>query len=193
MTLDATATVSDGGIVSYLWYSNTTASTIGGTSLGITTATYMPNVAAAGTSYYYCLITNTNNAATGAKTATETSAVSKVTVINIPNDILAGGVITAGTSFGSGAVTILFTDNTTTNDDALHIYGLDSDIVTNTTGLAVDIVNGSVSDLGSLAGWNVGDNNGIPKTIIVTFTDGAANTSEPITFSLEGNGGENLN
>lgn len=79
-SLDATATVTDGGTITYEWYSNTSASTTGGTALSVTTAKYDPSVATAGTYYYYCIVTNTNNAATGTKTATATSNVSTVTV-----------------------------------------------------------------------------------------------------------------
>ena len=79
--LDATATVSDGGTVSYDWYSNTTNAT-GGTKLNVTTATYMPSTASAGTTYYYCVVTNTNSSATGDKTATTTSSIAKITVNN---------------------------------------------------------------------------------------------------------------
>jgi hypothetical protein len=78
--LDATATVTDGGTISYAWYSNTTNSTVGATALGVTTATYTPSTATAGTTYYYCVVTNTNNAATGTKTAQTTSAIANIKV-----------------------------------------------------------------------------------------------------------------
>ena len=81
VTLDATATVTDGGTISYQWYSATDADKTGAAAIdGQTNATYAPPVDAAGTFYYYCVVTNTNNAATGTKTATTTSAVAKVTV-----------------------------------------------------------------------------------------------------------------
>ncbi|HYE81763.1 MAG TPA: S-layer homology domain-containing protein [Clostridia bacterium] len=80
--LDATATVPDGGEISYVWYraddaDKTNAQVIAGAA----GATYNPPVASAGEFYYYCVITNTNNAVTGAKTAVTASAVSKVTVL----------------------------------------------------------------------------------------------------------------
>ncbi|MEG2421926.1 MAG: hypothetical protein RSB55_10245, partial [Oscillospiraceae bacterium] len=78
--LDATATVTDGGTISYAWYSNTTDSTIGGTDLNVATATYTPPTATAGTTYYYCVVTNTNSAATTTQTATTTSAVANIKV-----------------------------------------------------------------------------------------------------------------
>lgn len=53
-------TVADGGMVTYAWYSNTKRSTDGATSLSVATAAYSPDVSAAGTTYYYCFVTNTN-------------------------------------------------------------------------------------------------------------------------------------
>lgn len=78
--LDATATVTDGGTISYAWHSNTTSSTVGATSLGVTTATYTPSTATAGTTYYFCVVTNTNNAASGTTTAQTTSAIANIKV-----------------------------------------------------------------------------------------------------------------
>jgi hypothetical protein len=99
----------------------------------------------------------------------------------LPNDILAGGTITAGTPFGSGAVTILFTDATTHNADKLNIYGLDDDVLTYTSGFAGNVGGGSEA---------VGDNYGTSKTITITFTDdGTGITSGLITFTLQGAGG----
>ncbi|MBJ6362495.1 S-layer homology domain-containing protein [Paenibacillus sp. GCM10012307] len=80
-SLSVSASVSDGGTVSYQWYSNTTSSTSGGTLInGATSATYNEPTTVAGTSYYYVIVTNTNNGATGSTTATATSEVAKVTV-----------------------------------------------------------------------------------------------------------------
>ena len=84
VTLDATATVNDGGSPSYEWYSNTTRLTSGATKLGVTTSTYSPDVSSTGTTYYYCMVTNTNNSATGTKTATITSTIAEVTVSTAP-------------------------------------------------------------------------------------------------------------
>jgi PKD repeat protein len=50
--------VSNGqGTPSYQWYSNTVNSNVGGTAIsGATAISYSPSVAAAGTTYYYCMI-----------------------------------------------------------------------------------------------------------------------------------------
>lgn len=78
--LAVTASVVDGGVLSYQWYSNSTNSTVGGTEVGTNSYTYTPSTATVGTTYYYCVVTNTNNEATANKTATATSDVAAVTV-----------------------------------------------------------------------------------------------------------------
>lgn len=78
--LKVSATVSDDGGLTYLWYKNTTNSNTGGTALtGSTLATYTPPSGAVGTTYYYCVVTNTNNNATNTK---------KVSVATEPAEII---------------------------------------------------------------------------------------------------------
>lgn len=80
--LSVTATVSDGGKVTYQWYKNTTNSTTGATEIsGATSATYTPLTDTVGTTYYYVVATNTNSSVNGNKTTTTTSGV-KTVVIN---------------------------------------------------------------------------------------------------------------
>ncbi len=58
--LSVSATPSAGEL-SYQWYSNTSKTTEGAISiLGATNATYTPSVASAGTTYYYCKVTDGN-------------------------------------------------------------------------------------------------------------------------------------
>ena len=75
-----TATVSkpvDDFNYSYQWYSNTSSSTEGGTEISnATSAKYSPKITAAGTTYYYCVVTVKN----GSGTASATTAVVPVTV-----------------------------------------------------------------------------------------------------------------
>ncbi len=79
--LSVAASVSDGGNLSYQWYSNTTNSNAGGTAInGATSENYTPPTSTAGTTYYYCVVTNTNNSATGAKTATAVSNTAEIKV-----------------------------------------------------------------------------------------------------------------
>ena len=73
--LDGTATVADGGSVTYAWYSNTTASSEGGTATDVSTATYTPSTVTAGTFYYYVVATNAAD-----ETKSATSNVATITV-----------------------------------------------------------------------------------------------------------------
>ncbi|WP_424769431.1 S-layer homology domain-containing protein [Paenibacillus sp. sgz302251] len=79
--LSVAATVSDSGTLSYQWYSHTANSNSEGTVIsGATSASYAAPTATAGTTYYYAVVTNTNNSVNGTKTATATSSAVKVTV-----------------------------------------------------------------------------------------------------------------
>ena len=79
-TLSVTASVTDGGTLSYQWYSNTTNSTTGGTATCTNSNKCRPSTTTAGTFYYYVVVTNTNSTVNGVKTATITSNVVEVTV-----------------------------------------------------------------------------------------------------------------
>lgn len=80
ITLDATATVNGAETLSYQWYSSTDGTTTGSAIAEATSATYTSTMDTAGTFYYYCVVTNTNNAATGIKTASTTSNVATINV-----------------------------------------------------------------------------------------------------------------
>ena len=62
LTISAEST--DGGTITIPWYSNTTNSTDGATPLRVTTPAYTPSTGTIGTTYYFCVVTNTNNDAT---------------------------------------------------------------------------------------------------------------------------------
>jgi uncharacterized repeat protein (TIGR02543 family) len=72
-SLSVGASVSDGGTLSYQWYSNTSASNSDGTSLGTEarSASYSPPTGTTGTYYYFVEVTNTipDNGGGGNKTA----------------------------------------------------------------------------------------------------------------------------
>ena len=73
------------GTLSYQWYSNTSKTNSGGTSIsGATSTSYNAPTSATGTRYYYCVVTNTDNTATGNKTAAATSNAVSVTVAAPP-------------------------------------------------------------------------------------------------------------
>jgi len=79
--LNATATVKDGGKLSYQWYKNTKNSTVGATAIAGQTAAIMKlptNVS--GISYYYCVVKNTNIKVNGKTTATKTTSIANILV-----------------------------------------------------------------------------------------------------------------
>ena len=81
INLSVTAAVTDGGTLSYQWFSNTTNSNSGGTQIsGATKASYAPPTDTVGDVFYYVVVTNTNNNASGSTTATANSSAAKVTV-----------------------------------------------------------------------------------------------------------------
>jgi gliding motility-associated-like protein len=93
--------------LAYQWYSNTSASTIGGTAIsGATTATFTIPSTATGTNYYYVVVT-------GACSQTATSAVSTVAVLASPTITYSAAysfertfAITAATpTFSGGTIT----------------------------------------------------------------------------------------
>ena len=70
--LSVTATASDGDL-SYEWYSNSSESTAGATKVA-ETETYTPSTSDAGTTYYYCIVTDANGSATSGFAAIEVKA-----------------------------------------------------------------------------------------------------------------------
>lgn len=77
------ASVSDGGTLSYQWYTNDSSNT-GGTEInGATESTYTPSVDTEGTVYYYCKVINTNNTVNGNQTAQAVSDTAEIVVSTI--------------------------------------------------------------------------------------------------------------
>jgi hypothetical protein len=74
ITLSVTATSPDGGALSYQWCKD------GSAVPGATNADYKPDTGMTGTHVYYVVVTNTNNSATGSKTAIRQSDSATVTV-----------------------------------------------------------------------------------------------------------------
>lgn len=84
VTLKVTAESTDGGTLSYQWYSNTTNSTEGAKEIsGANKDSYDVPTDTVGTTYYFCKVTNSNNHATGQSTACINSNTAKVTVTKI--------------------------------------------------------------------------------------------------------------
>lgn len=75
-TPSALSVTATGTSLTYQWYSNTTNSTTGASSIsGATSSSYTPSTATAGTKYYYCIVSSS--------TCTTTSSIVAVTV-NVP-------------------------------------------------------------------------------------------------------------
>lgn len=108
----ATGTPSDGGTLSFKWYQNTTASKTGAVEAAGTNnlATYTPSTELAGTTYYYCVITESGCAVTAE------TALSGAIVVNDPcnswgqstlnTDLISEGDIVVGdlTISGEGSI-----------------------------------------------------------------------------------------
>ena len=116
--LNIIASVTDDGTLTYQWYKNDEASTDGAQAIdGKTGASYTPATSAAGTTYYYCVITNTKDG----QNATATSAIAMITVNEPalttytvtydPNGATSGSVPTDSNNYNSNA-TVTVLDNT---------------------------------------------------------------------------------
>lgn len=136
--LTISANAGSGTIASYQWYSNTTASTSGGTLIsGANAASYTPLTTALGTTYYYCIVTNS-------ATCTATSAVSGAVIISsapaAPVTAAASGI--GGSTFTAnwGAVagaTSYYLDVSTVNTFATFVTGYNNLLVGNVTSYPV--------------------------------------------------------
>ena len=77
--LTVEATVSDGGSLTYQWYTNTVNSTDGATAIADQTGeSFTPSTSSEGDIFYYVVVTNTNDNAAGTKTARITSPIVRI-------------------------------------------------------------------------------------------------------------------
>ena len=122
------------GNLTYQWYSNSTDSNIGGTIIdGAIGSSYSAPTTTVGTNYYYCVITNTDNSVTGIKTATATSRVASVVVIN---DITAPSINTI--SFGTNNGNINVTPGTTGKIDLSSLITASGPVTVTSAALTLD-------------------------------------------------------
>ena len=84
------------GILTYQWYVSDNAEGPFSPIPGATQAAYVPDTSAAGVKFYYVSVTNTNNDATGTKTAVTQSALSSVTVGQVSGCTVSGKLFTSG-------------------------------------------------------------------------------------------------
>jgi hypothetical protein len=87
VSLTVTASVDDGGALSYQWYKNTTNSNVGGTLIeGATDATYnpaeTPSEGIVTYYYYYVVVTNTNESVDGNTTVSAVSSPIEIIVVH---------------------------------------------------------------------------------------------------------------
>jgi hypothetical protein len=83
VTLSVAASVDDGGLLSYQWYSNSINSNQGGTLIsGATNAEFNPDTSQPSNLYYYVTVTNTNANVNGSQTALSTSNPVEIVVIH---------------------------------------------------------------------------------------------------------------
>ena len=150
--LSITASVTDGGTLTYQWYKNDEANTTTPTMIdGATEASYTPATSATGTTYYYCVIINTRDG----RTATATSAIAMITV-NEPASTTY--TVTYDANGGSGTVV----------DDTEYESG---DVVMLKSG------SGLTKDGYSFSGWNTEANgSGTPYSAGDTYTIAADTT-----------------
>jgi len=136
VALTVTANSPDGGTLSYEWFSNTTNSNSGGTSVG-TSETYTPPTTTVGTLYYYVVVTNTNTSVNGTPTATATSnvvtiVVNAVSIVNAqPPNITAHP---QGNTYEQNATATALTVSATSPDGGTLSYQWHRNTQNNTTG-----------------------------------------------------------
>ncbi len=152
--------VSDGVSMSYQWYSNTSNSKSGGTSIGsATSSSYTPPTSTAGTTYYYCVVTGT--------CGLDTSSTSTVTINSTTTASISPSVCYTYTT-PSGKTR---TASATFNDTIPNAKGCDSVITINLT------IN--TSSTGSFSASACGSYlfNGITQTTSGTYLDTLVNAN----------------
>ena len=75
------------GTISYQWYMSASAETVGIPIAGAIASTYVPDITSVGQRYYYCVVKNTDPAATGAKEVTTKSNAAAISVVKAPGVI----------------------------------------------------------------------------------------------------------
>jgi hypothetical protein len=125
------ASAGSGTISSYSWYKNANNSNTGGTLVvtntsALTSNTYTPSTASAGTLYYYCIVTNSNGCI-----ATSTPSGS-VNVIASPTITTTGIINTLTSSVSNQSATLPYTATTISPIN----YSIDWDATANAAGLA---------------------------------------------------------
>ena len=113
-SLTVAASVTEGGTPAYLWYSNETASNEGGTSTGITTASFtIPSTLTEGIYYYFAQVSAQGALPVRSSVATVIVSAPAAPVITITTQPAATTTVTAGNITGSLTVAASVTEGGT--------------------------------------------------------------------------------
>jgi hypothetical protein len=119
ITLSVSATATSGSITGYQWYSNNTNDYDTPSLIpGETNSTYSPSTASLGTTYYYCVVTQTNS-------CTTTSNMAGVSVVTSPDVSNFAAALTRSVTQG-------------TNDPYIMVVGDVAEITVTSTSLPTD-------------------------------------------------------
>ncbi|MDR3704888.1 MAG: DUF5018 domain-containing protein [Paludibacteraceae bacterium] len=170
-TASALSVGASGAGVSYQWYSNTSQSTTGATTLtGQTSSTYTPSTSAIGTIWYYCVVS-------GTCTPSVTSNIVSVVVSGgtTPTIVLTSGTASQTVSAGSAVGSIVYTWGGSATSATVTWTGSSS---STPTGMSVNNNSGSgpvtISGTPTVAGT---------YNYSITSTDGT-NTSSALTGTI---------
>ncbi|MEI7026997.1 S-layer homology domain-containing protein [Paenibacillus sp. y28] len=200
--LSVVATVSDGGELSYQWYSSAANSNSGGTLLdNVTSATYAAPTTSAGTTYYYAVVTNTNNSVSGVKTATATSSAAKVIVNELVNAEAPGiSVQPADQTVNVGDTSPTLSVVATVSDGGELSYQWYSSAANSNGGGT--LIDGATSAAYAAPTTNAGTtyyyavvtntNNSVSGETTATATSIAAKVTVNVTVSFDSNGGSTV-
>ena len=137
-TLSVVAATTDDGTLTYQWYANTANSNVGGTVISEgTKSSYSVKPTVEGTTYYYCVVTNTinDNGDGGTKTAKATSNIASV--IGTVTNAMAPSITTqpeSATLPAESGQTHSFTVQASTTDNGTISYQWYSNTVETTSG-----------------------------------------------------------
>ena len=166
LTVAATAA---GGTVSYQWYSNDENNTTTPTTLiGQTNASYTPSTASAGTTYYFCVVTNSTAGCSTTATSNITPVTIAATLTAIEADVLYQAANMANITF-------------TVSDQ--HFTGLSTN-----TKFKVYGTSGSTDAFGKNENNSVTDDidtKNFTSALYITAADNKTSTSDPTQGAIE--------
>ena len=125
LTVTATPSV-EVNALAYQWYSNTTASNVGGSEISeATTASYTPSTAEAGTFYYYCVVTEAAASLTAISNVATITVNEVVEAVEAPVFSVEGGQYYRGLQFNitcaTEGATIYYKEDSKTHNDYTKI------------------------------------------------------------------------